>query len=107
MADSVSQVDKIYMPFPACVLSALPLRCIHSMTPPNMWGLCGRWGVCVSNTVTDYMPAMSDPSGFRFPLILTGSSSDTYITLHVRFQGIKIVTQVTELGIKLQMKHIK
>lgn len=38
MGDSVSQVDKIYMPLPACVLSALPLCCIHSMTPSKYVG---------------------------------------------------------------------
>ena len=95
------------VPQPVCVLSVLPLGRIHSVTSPNLWGLWGRWNVCLSNTVTNYIPAMSDLLGFRLPLIQTGSSFDPHITLHGRFQGIRIVTQVTGLSIKIRVKHIK
>lgn len=62
------------VPQPAYVLSALPLGRTHSVSPANLWGLWGRWGVCLPNTVTDYMPAMSDLLSCRLPLIQTGSS---------------------------------
>lgn len=62
------------VPQSACMLSAHPLGHVHSVSPPNLWEFWGKWGVCLSNTVTDYMPAMSDLLGFRLLLIQTGSS---------------------------------
>lgn len=95
------------VPETASVLSTLPLGCIYSVSPPNLWGLWGRWGLGLLNTVTGCMPAMSDMLGFTFPLIQTRSSLDPFIALHNRFQGIKILTQMTGFGAKIQMKHIK
>jgi len=94
MGDCVSQVDKICVPLlslslPVCCL--LFLWATYSVSPPNLWGLWGRWGVCLSNIVTDYVPAMSDLLGFRLPLIQTGSFFDPHITFHGNFWASELL----------------
>lgn len=85
------------VPETASVLSNLPVGCIYSVSPPDVWALWGGMGCWPPEHWHRLHASVSDLLGFTLPLIQARSSFDPYVVLHDRFQGIRIVTQQLDL----------